>query len=127
MSSVNKTILVGNLCRDVETRYTPNGQAVCDLRVATSERYTNKAGEKVESAEFHTVTVWGKQAESCGKYLTKGRQVYVEGRLHTRKWTDKEGQTRYSTEIVANQVQFLGSARRETAPQTESDDSPPEA
>ena len=105
---VNKVILVGNLGKDPQTRSTPNGQEVATLTVATSEKFKDKAGEMQERTEWHTVVVWGKQAESCGKYLTKGRQVYVEGRLATRKWTDKEGAERYTTEVVAETVKFLG-------------------
>jgi single-strand DNA-binding protein len=111
MASVNKVILVGNLGNDPELRYTPGGQAVCDLRIATTESFTNKAGEKQENTEWHTVVVWNKQAENCSKYLSKGRQVYVEGRLRTRTWDDKEtGKKNYKTEIVAQIVQFLGGA-----------------
>ena len=105
---VNKVILVGNLGKDPATRSTPNGQEVATLTVATSEKFKGKDGEMQERTEWHTVVVWGKQAESCGKYLTKGRQVYVEGRLSTRKWTDKEGAERYTTEVVAETVKFLG-------------------
>jgi single-strand DNA-binding protein len=105
---VNKVILVGNLGKDPQTRSTPNGQEVATLTVATSEKYKDKAGELQERTEWHTVVVWGKQAQSCGQYLTKGRQVYVEGRLATRKWTDKEGAERYTTEVVAENVKFLG-------------------
>jgi single-strand DNA-binding protein len=105
---VNKVILVGNLGKDPATRSTPNGQEVATLTVATSEKFKGKDGEMQERTEWHTVVVWGKQAESCGKYLSKGRQVYVEGRLATRKWTDKEGAERYTTEVVAESVKFLG-------------------
>ena len=105
---VNKVILVGNLGKDPATRSTPNGQEVATLTVATSEKFKGKDGELQERTEWHTVVVWGKQAESCGKYLSKGRQVYVEGRLATRKWTDKEGAERYTTEVVAENVKFLG-------------------
>lgn len=105
---VNKVILVGNLGKDPQTRSTPNGQEVATLTVATSEKFKGKDGELQERTEWHTVVVWGRQAESCGKYLTKGRQVYVEGRLATRKWTDKEGVEKYSTEVVAETVKFLG-------------------
>ena len=105
---VNKVILVGNLGKDPQTRSTPNGQEVATLTVATSEKYKDKSGELQERTEWHTVVVWGKQAESCGKYLSKGRQVYVEGRLATRKWTDKEGVEKYTTEVVAENVKFLG-------------------
>jgi single-strand DNA-binding protein len=110
MASVNKVILVGNLGKDPELRYTPGGQAVCDLRLATTDSYTGKDGEKKESTEWHTVVVWGKQAENCSQYLSKGRQVYVEGRLRTRSWDDKEGKKQYRTEVVAQTVQFLGGA-----------------
>lgn len=112
---VNKVILVGNLGKDPQTRSTPNGQEVATLTVATSEKFKGKDGELQERTEWHTVVVWGKQAESCGKYLTKGRQVYVEGRLATRKWTDKEGVEKYSTEVVAESVKFLGQGERKNA------------
>ena len=109
MASVNKVILVGNLGNDPELRYTPGGQAVCDLRIATTDSFTGRDGEKKENTEWHTVVVWSKQAENCSKYLSKGRQVYVEGRLRTRTWDDKEtGKKQYKTEIVAQVVQFLG-------------------
>jgi single-strand DNA-binding protein len=111
MASVNKVILVGNLGNDPELRYTPGGQAVCDLRIATTESFTGRDGEKKENTEWHSVVVWGKQAENCSKYLSKGRQAYVEGRLRTRTWDDKEtGKKNYKTEIVAQIVQFLGGA-----------------
>jgi len=99
---------VGNLGADPELRYTTSGKPVGDLRIATSRRFTNGAGEKQEDTQWHRVVVWGKQAESCQKYLSKGRQVYVEGRLQTRQWTDKDGNKRYTTEVVAERVQFLG-------------------
>lgn len=110
---VNKVILVGNLGKDPQTRSTPNGQEVATLTVATSEKFKDKSGELQERTEWHTVVVWGKQAESCGKYLSKGRQVYVEGRLATRKWTDKEGVEKYTTEVVAENVKFLGGGSSE--------------
>lgn len=119
---VNKVILVGNLGKDPATRSTPNGQEVATLTVATSEKYKDKSGEMQERTEWHTVVVWGKQAESCGKYLTKGRQVYVEGRLATRKWTDKEGAERYTTEVVAENVKFLGQGERKNAQAGAGDD-----
>lgn len=112
---VNKVILVGNLGKDPQTRSTPNGQEVATLTVATSEKFKGKDGELQERTEWHTVVVWGKQAESCGKYLSKGRQVYVEGRLATRKWTDKEGVEKYTTEVVAENVKFLGQGERKNA------------
>lgn len=108
MGSVNKVILVGNLGADPELKYTPASKAVCNLRVATSESWKDKAsGEKKESTEWHRVTVWGDLGENCSKYLTKGRTVYVEGRLQTRSY-DKDGQKHYSTDIVADKVVFLG-------------------
>src|ERR1051325_4567792 len=115
MASINKVIVIGNLGADPELRYTPGGQAVCDLRVATTEQWTDKSGERKEQTEWHRVVVWGKQAENCSQYLSKGRQVYVEGRLRTRQWDDKDGNKRYTTEIVAQTVQFLGGGRGEGA------------
>jgi single-strand DNA-binding protein len=109
--SVNKVILIGNLGRDPEVRYTPSGSAVANFTVATNEAWTDKAGQKQERTEWHRVVVWGKAAENCGEYLSKGRSVYVEGRLQTREWTNKEGAKQYTTEIVANPVGgvvFLG-------------------
>ncbi len=111
MASVNKVILIGNLGADPELRYTPNGnRPVCSLRIATTEVYKDKAGAKQEQTEWHRITVWGDQAENCNKYLAKGRSVYVEGRLQTRSWDDKDGQKKYSTEVVAERVKFLGGA-----------------
>ena len=109
MASVNKVILVGNLGRDPETRYTTGGDAVTNIRVATTDTWKDKNGEKQERTEWHTVVFFGRQAEIAGEYLKKGRQVYVEGRLQTRKWQDKDGQDRYTTEIVADRMQMLGS------------------
>jgi single-strand DNA-binding protein len=111
MASVNKVILLGNLGRDPETRYTTGGDAVTNLRIATSEQWKDKSGEKQERTEWHTVVLFGRQAEIAGEYLKKGRSVYIEGRLQTRKWTDKEGVEKYSTEIVADRMQLIGSAR----------------
>ena len=111
-SGVNKVILVGNLGRDPEVRYTPGGQAVANFTVATNEAWTDKSGQKQERTEWHRIVVWGKQAELCGEYLTKGRQVYLEGRLQTREWTNKEGAKQYTTEVVANQVVFLSGGER---------------
>lgn len=108
-AGVNKVILVGNLGADPEMRYTPGGAGVCELRLATNEQWTDKNGQRQERTEWHRVVVWGKRAEVCSKYLSKGRQAYVEGRLRTRSWEDKEGQKRYTTEIIANDVQFLSS------------------
>jgi single-strand DNA-binding protein len=108
MGSVNSVHLVGNLGADPELKYTASQKAVCNLSVATNETWKDKQGNKQEKTEWHRVTVWGDQAENCSKYLAKGRSVYVEGRLQTRKWQDKEGKDRYSTDIVANRVVFLG-------------------
>ena len=110
MASVNKVILVGNLGRDPEVRYTPNGGAVCNITIATSRARKNKeSGEKTEDTEWHRVVFFDKLAEIAGEYLKKGRSVYVEGRLQTRKWTDKDGAEKYTTEIVATEMQMLGS------------------
>lgn len=114
MSGVNKVIIVGRLGSDPELKHTPQGQAVARLSVATSEQWTDKNGQKQERTEWHRVVVWSKLAEICGKYLSKGRQVYVEGRLQTRSWEDQQGQKKYSTEIVASTVQFLGSGGEAT-------------
>lgn len=110
MASVNKVIIVGNLGRDPETRYMPNGDAVTNVAVATTESWKDKnSGEKKELTEWHRITFYRKLAEIAGQYLKKGSQVYVEGRLQTRKWTDKEGAERYTTEIIADTMQMLGS------------------
>jgi single-strand DNA-binding protein len=110
MASVNKVILVGNLGRDPETKYMPDGAAITNVSIATSYQWTDKAsGEKKEETEWHRVMFRGRLAEIAGEYLKKGSQVYVEGRLRTRKWQDKEGQDRYTTEIVADTMQMLGS------------------
>jgi single-strand DNA-binding protein len=110
---VNKVILVGNLGADPDMRYTPSGQGVCELRLATSESWNDKNGQRQERTEWHRVVVWGKRAEICSKYLSKGRQVYVEGRIQTRSYDDKDGNKRYITEIIAADVQFLGGGGRE--------------
>lgn len=110
MASVNKVILVGNLGKDPETRYAPSGDAITNITLATSDQWKDKAtGEKKEATEWHRVVFFGRLAEIAGEYLKKGRSVYVEGRLRTRKWQDKDGQDRYTTEIVADQMQMLGS------------------
>ena len=108
MASVNKVILVGNLGRDPETRYTTGGDAVTNLNIATSEQWKDKSGEKQERTEWHRVVLFGRQAEVAGEYLKKGRSVYIEGRLQTRKYTDKDGVEKYSTEIVADRMQLIG-------------------
>jgi single-strand DNA-binding protein len=114
---VNKAILIGNLGRDPEVRYSPNGQAVANITMATSESWKDKnTGDKQEKTEWHRVVFFGKLAEIAGEYLKKGMQVYVEGRLQTRKWQDKDGHDRYTTEIVANEMQMLGSREGRGAP-----------
>ena len=133
MASVNKVILVGNLGRDPEVRYMPDGAAIANISVATTDAWKDKNGEKQERTEWHRVAFFGKLAEIVGEYLKKGSQVYVEGRLQTRKWQDKEGQDRYTTEIVADRMQMLGGragmggggadAGERSAPQF--DDAPP--
>jgi len=108
MGSVNKVILVGNLGRDAELRYTPGGAAVSTLNLATTEVWNDKQGQKQEKTEWHRIVLWGKQAESLQEYLVKGKQIYVEGRLQTRQWDDKEGNKRYTTEIKADRITLLG-------------------
>jgi single-strand DNA-binding protein len=108
MAGVNKVILVGNLGADPELRYTSSGSPVCDIRLATSRKFTDKTGTTQEDTQWHKVVVWGKTAEHCKNFLVKGRQIYLEGRIQTRKWQNKEGQDQYTTEIVADHVQFLG-------------------
>ena len=108
MGSVNKVILVGNLGRDSELRYTPGGAAVATLNLATTEVWNDKQGQKQEKTEWHRIVLWGKQAESLQEYLTKGKQIFVEGRLQTRQWDDKDGNKRYTTEIKADRITLLG-------------------
>ena len=109
MASVNKVILIGNLGKDPELRYTQSGQAVANFNIATTERFGGRdGGEMQERTEWHRIVTWGKTAENCAQYLSKGRSVYIEGRLQTRDWEDKEGNKRYTTEITALRVQFLG-------------------
>jgi len=112
-NGLNKAILIGNLGRDPEVRYTPSGVAVANFTIATSENWTSKEGQKETRTEWHRIVAFGKLAEICGEYLSKGRQVYIEGRIQTREWEDKEGIKRYTTEIVANQMLMLGG--RDTA------------
>ena len=109
MASVNKVILIGNLGKDPEVRYLPSGDAVANISIATTETWKDKGGEKQEKTEWHRVSMFSKLAEIAGEYLKKGSQVYIEGRLETRKWTDKEGHERYTTEIRADRMQMLGS------------------
>ncbi|MBI3451028.1 MAG: single-stranded DNA-binding protein [Acidobacteria bacterium] len=135
MGSVNKVILVGNVGRDPELRYTPGGAAVAQFSMATTENWTAKTGEKQERTEWHRIVVWGKMAEIVNQYVKKGRQVYVEGALQTRQWDDRNGQKRTTTEVKALQVVFLGSgggggASRTASPAAEQpgpgpDDAPP--
>lgn len=108
MASVNKVILVGNLGRDPEVRFMPNGEAVCNFSIATTDSWKDKAGAKQERTEWHNIVMYRKLAEIAGEYLKKGSSVYVEGRLQTRKWQTKEGQDRYTTEIISDQMQMLG-------------------
>jgi single-strand DNA-binding protein len=109
---VNKVLLVGNLGKDPEVRFTANGRAIARFPVATSERWTDQEGNRQERTEWHNVVVWGKQAETCGQYLAKGRQVFVEGSIRSRQYDDKDGNKRYITEIVARDVRFLGGGGR---------------
>ena len=114
--SVNKVILLGRLGQDPELKYTPAGMAVCNFSVATSESWSDKtSGQKQEKTEWHRIVVWGKLAELCGQYLAKGRQAYIEGSLQTRSWDAKDGQKKYTTEIVARTVQFIGAPQNATA------------
>ena len=118
MAGINKVILVGNLGQNPELRYTPNGVPVCTLRMATSESYTDRAsGERVTTTEWHNVVLWRGLAETAGKYLKTGSQVYIEGKLKTRQWQDQQGQNRYTTEVVGDIMQLLGPAPgREDSP-----------
>ena len=130
MASVNKAILVGNLGADPEIRYTPSGTAVANFNLATHEQWTNKDGEKGERTEWHRIVAWGRLGEICGEYLKKGSPVYIEGRIQTRSWEDRDGNKRYTTEIVANTVQFLGGriaddSYRQQGPPVAEDSGPP--
>lgn len=120
--SVNKVLLIGRLGNNPEIRYTNTGTAVANFNLATSENWNDKNGQKQERTEWHRVVVWGKLAELCEKYLGKGRQCYVEGRLQTRSWDDKEGNKRYTTEIVANTIQFLGGPSAQAGANTQAQD-----
>ena len=110
MSGVNKVILVGNLGADPQLRYTPAGTAVANFNLATTERFTNKSGEREARTEWHRIVTWARLAEICNEYLKKGKQVYIEGRLQTRSWEDKEGNKKYTTEVVATNMVMLGRA-----------------
>jgi len=117
MAGVNKAILIGRLGRDPEVRYTPDGTAVANFSIATSREWKDKAtGEKKEQTEWHRIVAFGRTGEICGEYLSKGSQVYIEGRLQTRDWEDKEGNKKYTTEIVINQMQMLGSRGSNQSP-----------
>lgn len=123
MASVNKVILIGNLGRDPETRYMPNGEAVTNITLATTESWKDRtSGERQEKTEWHRVTFYRRLAEIAGEYLKKGSQVFIEGRLETRKWTDKEGKDRYTTEIIASEMKMLGSRAGAGAPSYEGGD-----
>jgi single-strand DNA-binding protein len=119
MGSVNKVILVGNLGKDAELRYTPGGTAVATLRLATTDRFKDKDGQWKEQTEWHTVVIWDKTAESLAEYLRKGKQIYVEGRLQTRSWDDREGKKRYATEVRGDRIVLLGGR----GPQAEKEES----
>lgn len=125
MASINKVILIGNLGQNPELKHTPNGQAVANFSIATNENWKDKSGQDQSRTEWHRIVVWGKTAENCAKYLAKGRPVYIEGKLQTRQWQDKDGQTKYTTEIQAQTVQFLGggtpqAGAQQTTPSTAS-------
>lgn len=113
MASVNKAILIGNLGSNPEIRYTPSGTAVANFSLATHEQWTGKDGEKSEKTEWHKIVAWGRLGEICGEYLKKGSQVFIEGRIQTRAWDDRDGNKRYTTEIIAQAMQMLGSAMKE--------------
>lgn len=124
MASVNKVFLIGNLGADPELRYTPSGQAVCDVRLATNEKWTGKDGQKQERTEWHRLVIWGKAGEAIKKYLTKGDPLYAEGRIQTRSWDDEKTSTKkYMTEIVVNEFQFLGNKKGQEG--TDRGDAPP--
>ena len=125
MASLCKVLLIGNLVKDPETRYMKSGEAVTNITVATSESWKTKDGEKQEKTEFHRVTFYRKLAEIAGQYLTKGKPVYIEGRLETRKWTDKQGIERYTTDIIATDMKLLGSKPSEPVQEKQQDRSQP--
>lgn len=123
MGSLNRVFLIGHLGAKPELKYLPSGVPVCEMRLATSERFKDKSGQQQEKTEWHRLKAWGKTGEHCAQYLDKGRQVYVEGRLETRTWDDKKtGEKRYATEVVVSSVVFLGSGgKKESAPAAESE------
>lgn len=116
MSSVNKVILIGNVGKDPDVKFTPGGQAVANFTIACNEQWKDKAGEKQERVEWIRIVAWGKLAELCGQYLQKGRQVYIEGKMQTREWTDKENVKKWTTEVVAKEVTFLGKGEGRAEP-----------
>ncbi len=122
MRGINKAILIGNVGSDPEMKYTASGQAVANFSVATNESWTGKDGEKRERTEWHRIVAWGRLAEICGQYLSKGRPVYVEGSIQTRSWEDRDGNTKYTTEINARELQFLGGSREASGEQPPSDE-----
>ena len=122
MAAVNKVILIGNLGRDPEIRYTASGQAVANFTLATSETRTSKDGGKQEFTEWHRIVAWGRLAEICGEYLSKGKMIYIEGALRTRSWEDKEGRKRWTTEVFAQSMQMLSPAGQKSAPDSQSDE-----
>ncbi len=126
MAGINKVILIGNLGKDPELRYTPSGTAVASFSLATSEKWKDRDGNMQDKTEWHNIVVWGRQAEIAKEYLAKGRQVYIEGRIQTRSWDDKDGNKRYTTEIIAQRLNFLGS-RGDQGGGGSSSDTPPEA
>ncbi len=119
MAGVNKVILIGNLGADPEIRYTPGGVAVANLRLATTENWTNKEGQRETRTEWHRVVAFGRLAEICGEHLSKGRQIFIEGRIQTRQWEDRDGIKRYTTEIIATTMQMLGRPEDRSAPTAE--------
>lgn len=124
MSGINKVILIGRLGQDPEVKAISSGNNVATFSLATSENWTDKDGQKQERTEWHRIVVWGRLAEICGKFLSKGRQAYVEGRLQTRSWEDQQGQKRYTTEIVASTVQFLGGSSERSTETSSGDPGP---
>jgi single-strand DNA-binding protein len=126
MTGVNKVILIGRLGKDPEIRYTPGGTAVANFTMATSEQWTNKDGQKQEKTEWHRIEAWKRLGEICGEYLRKGSQVYIEGRLQTDTWEDRDGKKRYTTKIVASAMQMLGPASKEGRMESSGDNIPSE-
>ena len=121
---MNKVILIGNLGADPELKYAQSGTAVCNFSLATTEKYTDKSGEKQEETEWHRIVAWGRLAEICGEYLSRGKKVVIEGKIRTREWTDKDEKKRYTTEIIARQMVMLGAGENTPKQEKESDDIP---